>query len=68
MTPALRRLAMRLRSYRERVGMTQEQLAKRAGISRVYLAMLETRRQDPRLSVLVKLARALKVKVGDLVD
>jgi transcriptional regulator with XRE-family HTH domain len=68
MTPALRRLAMRLRRIREDRGLTQEQLAKRAGISRVYLAMLETQRQDPRLSVLVKLARALKVKVGDLVD
>jgi predicted transcriptional regulator len=59
---------MRLRKYRRKLEITQEELAEKARISRVYLAMLETRRQDPRLSVLVKLARALKVKVGDLVD
>lgn len=59
---------MRLRKYRQQRNMTQEQLAEKARISRVYLAMLETHRQDPRLSVLVKLARALRVKVGDLVD
>ena len=48
--------------------MTQQNLATRAGISRVYLAMIETERQDPRLSTLAKLAKALRVKVGDLVD
>ena len=48
--------------------MTQEALAKRAGLSREYLARLETARQDPRLSVVVKLARALRVKASDLID
>jgi hypothetical protein len=32
------------------------------------LARLETRTQDPSLSILVKLAKALRVKVGELVD
>jgi transcriptional regulator with XRE-family HTH domain len=59
---------MRLRTLREARGMTQEALAERARISRVYIAKLETERQDPRLSIVVKLARALKVKVGALVD
>jgi transcriptional regulator with XRE-family HTH domain len=65
---AHRRLAMRLKRLREDRKMTQEALAARAGISRVYLAMIETERQDPRLSTLVKLAKALKVKIGELVD
>ena len=67
MTP-YRRFAMRLKKLREERQISQEALARRAGISRVYLAMLETQRQDPRLSVVVKLAKALKVKVGDLTD
>jgi len=46
--------------------MTQEKLAARAGISRGYLARLETARQDPRLSTLEKLAKALKVSVAEL--
>jgi transcriptional regulator with XRE-family HTH domain len=66
--PPSKRLAMRLRQMREDRGITQDALARRARISRVYLAQLERRRQDPSLSVLVRLARALKVKVGDLVD
>jgi putative transcriptional regulator len=59
---------MRLRNLREKRGITQEQLAKRAGLSRVYIALIETERSDPRLSIVVRLAKALKVKVGDLVD
>jgi len=59
---------MRLRKIHKDRGITQETLAKRARISRVYLAQLERHRQDPSLSVVVRLAKALKVKVGDLVD
>ena len=66
--PPSERLAMRLRNLREKRGITQEQLAKRAGLSRVYIALIETKRSDPRLSIVVRLAKALKVKVGNLVD
>ena len=59
---------MRLRAMRAERGLSQEQLARRAKISRVYLTKLETRKQDPRLSVVARLANALKVKIGDLVD
>jgi transcriptional regulator with XRE-family HTH domain len=48
--------------------MTQEELARKAGLSRGYLARLETARQDPRLSVVAKLARALRVKASALID
>ena len=59
-------LAMRLKALREQRGMTQEQLAERAGISRGYLARLETARQDPRLSTLERLAKALRVNIDRL--
>jgi transcriptional regulator with XRE-family HTH domain len=61
------RMAEKLKALRERRGLSQEELAKRAGISRTYLARLETARQDPRLSTLEKLAKALKVTVAELV-
>lgn len=48
--------------------MTQQQLAKKAGISRGFLARLETARHDPKLSTLEKLAKALRVKVAKLVE
>ena len=59
---------MRLRQMRREQGLSQETLARRAKISRVYVNKLETRKQDPRLSVVAKLATALKVKIGALVD
>jgi transcriptional regulator with XRE-family HTH domain len=62
------RFAMRLKQLREARGLTQEKLAKKAGISRAYLARLETGRHDPHLSRLRKLAKVLGVKVGRLVE
>lgn len=59
---------MRLKQLRADQGMTQETLAKKAGISRVYVARLETGKQDPTLTTLKKLAKALKVKVAELVE
>jgi transcriptional regulator with XRE-family HTH domain len=64
----VKQLAMRLKALREKRGMSQEVLAAKAGISRGYLARLETARQDPRLSTLEKLAKALNVKVGRLLE
>jgi transcriptional regulator with XRE-family HTH domain len=57
---------MRIKLLREQRRMTQEELAARAGISRGYLARLETARQDPRLSTIEKLAKALRVKPAEL--
>ena len=61
------RLAIRLKRLREVRGLSQTALAEKAGISRGYLARLEAGRQDPTLSVIERLAKALKVKLPDLV-
>lgn len=58
---------MRLKALRAKRGLTQKALAERAGISHGYLARLETARQDPSLTVLEKLAKALGVKLETLV-
>lgn len=62
------RFAMKLQKLRKRKGLTQAALAEKAGISREYLARLETGVHDPHLSRLRKLAKALGVKVSELVD
>jgi transcriptional regulator with XRE-family HTH domain len=67
MTPG-ERMARRLKILRRRRGLTQEALAAKAGLSRTYLARLETARQDPTLSTLVKLAKALGVPVTALLE
>jgi len=48
--------------------MTQEQLAAKAGITRGYLARVETARHEPTLTMLEKLARALRVKPARLLE
>ena len=61
-------MAARIKAIRERRGLTQQELAKKAGIGRSYLARLETARQDPTLSTLEKIAKALRVKVRQLIE
>ena len=61
-----RRLGMQIATMRNARELTQEALARKAGISLGYLARLETGRQDPSLATLRKLAKALKVKLADL--
>ena len=61
-------MAAKIKALRERRGLTQEQLAEKAGVGRSHLARLETGKQDPTLSTLEKIASALKVKVGRLLE
>jgi transcriptional regulator with XRE-family HTH domain len=64
----IERVAERLQQLRKRRKWTQAELADKAGLSRGYLARLETARQDPTLTTLEALARALGVKVSRLLD
>jgi transcriptional regulator with XRE-family HTH domain len=58
----------RLRALRAERRLTQEALAARANISRTYLARLELGQQDPTISILEKLAKALRVKPTRLLE
>ena len=53
----------RLRAARE---MTQAVLAKKAGLTQVHVARLESGKHDPTLGTLQRLAKALKVPVTDV--
>jgi transcriptional regulator with XRE-family HTH domain len=57
---------MRIKQLRKKRKMSQAALAEAAGISRTYLARLETFRHDPTLSTLEKLAKALGVPIARL--
>ena len=61
-----RRLQMKIKHLRTARGLTQAALAKKVGVSREYVARLETGHHDPPLSTLAKLAKALKVNVAKL--
>ena len=58
-----------IKKLREQRDMTQEQLAKKAGVTQGYIAQLESGlRKNPSLPSLRKLARALGVPVGELLE
>lgn len=60
---------MLIRKMREKVGLTQNQLAKQAGITPAYLCGLETgKRSNPSIVVIQRLADALNVTVSDLLE
>jgi transcriptional regulator with XRE-family HTH domain len=62
------RFGTRLQQLRAEREMSQADLAKASGVSREYIARLELGQQDPTLGTMRKLAKALKVKVGKLVE
>lgn len=56
-----------LKTLREQKGLTQVELAERAGIVQGYLAMIESgERKNPSLDVLKRIAKALGVPLTEL--
>jgi len=60
-------LAMNIKSARKRLGMSQEELAKRIGTQQKAISGYETGVRSPRIDKIPKLARVLKVSIDDLV-
>ena len=60
-------LGKNVRALRETRGLTQQQMAKAAGIPRPTWANLESGAANPTLSVLIKVANALQVRVEELI-
>jgi transcriptional regulator with XRE-family HTH domain len=57
-----------IREQRVRRFMTQEELARTAGISLRQLVRIEKNEVEPRFSTIRKLAKALSVEPSELVD
>lgn len=60
-------MAVNLRRLRHASGMTQEELAARAGISARYVGAIERAKVSASVTVLGHIADALKVEAADLV-
>ena len=59
-------LGQRIRGFRGSAGMTQEALARAANIGRVTLVRLEKGEQSPRFKTLDAIAKALGIRVPEL--
>jgi DNA-binding XRE family transcriptional regulator len=56
-----------LKVWREHLGLTQQQVAEAAGISKPYLSQLESGRRQGTTQVLQAIAKALNISLDDLV-
>lgn len=59
-------LGNRIRDARMQADLTQEKLAELAGIDRTTLQKTEAGKTDPKFSLLLRLARALRLPARDL--
>ena len=58
----------RLREFRARYRMTQEELARRVGVTRQTIIAIENGKYLPSLKLAFKLAKAFNVKIEDLFE
>lgn len=60
------RIEILVREVREKKNIKFDTLAKLAGISKGTLSKIERQEQEPKLSTMILIARALKVEMKDL--
>ena len=68
MVDVRQRLARNLRKLRQAKGLSQEAFADEAGLHRTYISDLERGSRNPTITVVDKIARALAVRPGELLD
>ena len=61
-----KKFGKQLRALREERGWSQEEFADRAGLHRTYVSAVERGVRNPTLSVLERLAKALGIKLSEL--
>ena len=66
MSPTAKQLGARVRQLRKARKLSQAALAERARLTRAYVTRLEAGQQDPSLSTITALAKALGVAPGGL--
>lgn len=56
----------KVRKERESLGLSQEELANKAGVHRTYIGMIERAEKNITLTNISKIASALNIKMKDL--
>ena len=59
---------MTLRCFRKQKKVTQEELARKVGVSQAYICALESgKRENPSIYILVRIAKVLDITIEDLI-
>ncbi len=66
--PAVGDLGPNLRDARKRLGLTQEEISERSGVHPTEVSRIEAGKRDPRVSTLQRLARAVELPPGRLLE
>jgi transcriptional regulator with XRE-family HTH domain len=66
--PLVGNLGSNLREARARLELTQEQVAERSGVHATEVSRIEAGKRDPQVSTLEKLAAAVEIPPGRLLD
>ncbi|MBO4996045.1 MAG: helix-turn-helix transcriptional regulator [Muribaculaceae bacterium] len=64
----LKEFGLKVQQRRKELGISQEELAYRAGVHRTYIGMIERAERNITLSNLKRIADALQVDIKDLFD
>ncbi|MEL0154128.1 helix-turn-helix transcriptional regulator [Sphingopyxis sp.] len=62
------RLAANMKRLRKERGWSQEALADEAGLDRTYISGIERRVKNPTITVIERVAAALRCRLGELLD
>jgi HTH-type transcriptional regulator, competence development regulator len=68
MNPVVKRFARNLKKARTARGLTLAEVSRRVQVSRAYMTLLEQGQREPSIVTVVKLAKALGVKPGTLLE
>lgn len=63
-----KRFGMEIRKEREKHKLSQEEFAAMAGIHRTYISSIELGKVDPSLGVAKRVARALGMKLSEIIS
>jgi transcriptional regulator with XRE-family HTH domain len=66
--PGVGTLGSNLREARKKLELTQEQVAERSGVHATEVSRIEADKRDPQVSTLRRLAKAVEVPPGRLLE
>jgi transcriptional regulator with XRE-family HTH domain len=65
---AHKRIGENIRKFRKKAGLTQEKLAEKANLHPVYISQVERAERAITIDSLLKITRALGIRLRDVVD
>jgi transcriptional regulator with XRE-family HTH domain len=67
-TSSSQKLGKKIRQLRTDLQLTQEKLGELTNLDRTYISGIERGKRNPSIAAIERLAKALKVKITELVD